>query len=189
MTTPPPKRTLPQTTPSEWSPTPRQSPKKKKSRLSNACRQAIEDAVASKDPGASASAIDPPAQRPAFAPVFMSTEQRAIVQKVNKGQSVFFTGSAGTGKSVLLKMIIKELNQKFSENPLELAVTASTGMAACQVGGTTLHRFAGIGLGQEEPEELALQIKRRYTAHQRWLRVKALVIDEGQYAIPLQVRI
>jgi ATPase subunit of ABC transporter with duplicated ATPase domains len=59
----------------------------------------------------------------------LSTEQRGVFDRVMEGQSVFFTGPAGTGKSVLLRTIIKGL-QKRLLLPDEVAVTASTGMAA-----------------------------------------------------------
>ena len=53
------------------------------------------------------------------------------------GDSVFFTGCAGTGKSLLLKHILRAL-------PCDTAfVTASTGMAASALGGTTINAFAG----------------------------------------------
>jgi ATP-dependent DNA helicase PIF1 len=57
-------------------------------------------------------------------------------------------------------------------------VTASTGLAACNIGGVTLHSFAGIGLGKEPVEDLVKKIRRNAKAKQRWLRTKVLIMDE-----------
>ena len=46
---------------------------------------------------------------------------------------------AGTGKSLVLKHILRALPDDST------FVTASTGLAACALGGTTLHAFAGVG--------------------------------------------
>ena len=93
-------------------------------------------------------------------------------------KSVFFTGSAGTGKSVLLRETIKVLRDKYKREPDRVAVTASTGLAACNVGGVTLHSFAGIGLGKEQVPELVKKIKKNSKAKMRWLRTKVLIVDE-----------
>lgn len=89
----------------------------------------------------------------------LSEEQQHVLRRVLAGESVFFTGSAGatsqiedslcmltnltmiagTGKSVLLRAIIQALGGS-SET---VAVTASTGVAAANIGGRTLHAFAG----------------------------------------------
>jgi ATP-dependent DNA helicase PIF1 len=111
--------------------------------------------------------------------VFLSEEQRKVLNLVVKdNKSVFFTGSAGTGKSVLMREIINSLREKYNREPDRVAVTASTGLAACNVGGVTLHSFAGIGLGKESVEVLVKRIKRNQKAKARWLRTKVLVIDE-----------
>ncbi|GAB7347240.1 hypothetical protein MBLNU459_g3339t1 [Dothideomycetes sp. NU459] len=111
--------------------------------------------------------------------VFLSDEQQHVLDLVAESKkSVFFTGSAGTGKSVLLREIIATLRKKYLREPDRIAVTASTGLAACNIGGVTLHSFAGIGLGKEEVPELVKKIKRNQKAKHRWMRTKVLVIDE-----------
>lgn len=111
--------------------------------------------------------------------VFLSEEQKSVLSLVSEKQkSVFFTGSAGTGKSVLMREIIKVMRDKYKREPDRIAVTASTGLAACNVGGVTLHSFAGIGLGKEETPELVRKIKRNQKTKNRWMRTKVLIIDE-----------
>jgi ATP-dependent DNA helicase PIF1 len=115
----------------------------------------------------------------AMAPITLSQEQQRVLDLVvNQSKSVFFTGSAGTGKSVLMRAIIAELRKKFSKEPDRVAVTASTGLAACNIGGVTLHSFGGIGLGKEDVPQLVKKIKRNPKAKNRWLRTKILIIDE-----------
>lgn len=111
--------------------------------------------------------------------VFLSEEQQHVVELVTEHKkSVFFTGSAGTGKSVLMREIITSLRKKYVKEADRVAVTASTGLAACNVGGVTLHSFAGIGLGKEDVQELVKKIKKNQKAKHRWMRTKVLVIDE-----------
>ena len=65
-------------------------------------------------------------------------EQMVVINAIRAGNSVFFTGSAGTGKSYLLKRLITMLP------PQSTFITASTGAAACHIGGTTLHVCARV---------------------------------------------
>ena len=60
-------------------------------------------------------------------------EQMVVINAIRARKSVFFTGNARTGKSYLLKRSITMLP------PQSTLVTASTGAAACHIGGTTLH--------------------------------------------------
>ncbi|XP_044781053.2 ATP-dependent DNA helicase PIF1 isoform X3 [Bubalus bubalis] len=101
----------------------------------------------------------------------LSKEQAAVLRAVLKGQSIFFTGSAGTGKSYLLKRILGSLP------PTGTVATASTGVAACHIGGTTLHAFAGIGSGQA-PLAQCVALAQRPGVRQGWLNCQRLVIDE-----------
>lgn len=109
-------------------------------------------------------------------PIVLSGEQEYVLQLATGGQSLFYTGSAGTGKSVLLRSIIKSLKQKHEKG--HVAVTASTGLAACNIGGITLHSFAGVGLGDGTVSALMKKIRRNKKAYSRWCLVKVLIIDE-----------
>jgi ATP-dependent DNA helicase PIF1 len=61
-------------------------------------------------------------------------------------------GAAGTGKSFVLKEVVSVLKDKYGTP--NVFVCASTGIAACSIGGCTLHSFAGVGLGEEPKEKL-----------------------------------
>lgn len=111
--------------------------------------------------------------------VFLSDEQKTVMKAVlEEGKSVFFTGSAGTGKSVLMRSIISQLRHKYRAEPDRFSVTASTGLASCILEGQTLHSWSGIGLGKEPAPELVKKIRKNQKSRQRWLRTKLLIIDE-----------
>jgi ATP-dependent DNA helicase PIF1 len=64
--------------------------------------------------------------------------------------------------------------------PHTLAVTASTGIAGLNIGGSTVHSFAGIGLGKESKERLAYRIKNSFRLRMRWQETRTLIIDESE---------
>ncbi|KAJ7332861.1 hypothetical protein JRQ81_015041 [Phrynocephalus forsythii] len=101
----------------------------------------------------------------------LSQEQLMVLSAVLSGKNVFFTGSAGTGKSYLLKRIVASLP------PDSTCATASTGVAACQISGTTLHAFAGIGSGKA-PLPQCIELAQRSGVRQQWLNCRYLIIDE-----------
>lgn len=107
----------------------------------------------------------------------LSKEQMFVIDTVvNRGLNIFYTGSAGTGKSIVLHELKNQLYYKFGNR--RVAVTASTGLAACNIGGQTLHRFLGIGLGQGLAEQLANKIRKNASVLNRWKSLKVLIIDE-----------
>lgn len=66
-------------------------------------------------------------------------EQAALVETIINGQNVFYTGSAGCGKSTVLKRFVRCL--KKLDKTVE--VIAPTGRAALNVSGRTLFNYAG----------------------------------------------
>uniref|UniRef100_A0A914VT25 ATP-dependent DNA helicase PIF1 n=1 Tax=Plectus sambesii TaxID=2011161 RepID=A0A914VT25_9BILA len=101
----------------------------------------------------------------------LSAEQKTVVKAVLSGVNVFFTGSAGTGKSLVLRRIVGFLPASTT------FITAATGVAACQIGGVTVHSFAGIGSGQFDLERSFELASRRHIA-QQWRKCTHLIIDE-----------
>lgn len=63
------------------------------------------------------------------------------------GESVLLTGPAGAGKTYVLNQFIKLAKH----DGKHVSVTATTGLAATHLGGTTIHSWAGIGIHDELP--------------------------------------
>nr|XP_023015006.1 ATP-dependent DNA helicase PIF1 [Leptinotarsa decemlineata] len=101
----------------------------------------------------------------------LDLEQKEVLDACLGGHNIFFTGSAGTGKSYLLKKIIGALP------PDVTTATASTGVAACHIGGITLHQFAGIGSG-EATLERSVELASKASVASIWRKCKHLIIDE-----------
>ncbi|CAD1779384.1 similar to Saccharomyces cerevisiae YML061C PIF1 DNA helicase [Maudiozyma barnettii] len=109
-------------------------------------------------------------------PIRLSVEQEQIINLAEKGYNIFYTGSAGTGKSILLKELIKSLRDLYGRD--HVAVTASTGLAACNIGGVTVHSYTGIGLGKGDGDMLFKKVRRSKKHLRRWQEMRALIIDE-----------
>lgn len=78
------------------------------------------------------------------AEVEMTEEFKKVIQSVenstpSNSKFIFVTGSAGTGKSTLIKKIISIPNKR-------VIVTAPTGIASWNIGGTTLHSLFRLPL-------------------------------------------
>ncbi|KAI0922844.1 hypothetical protein AcV5_010541 [Taiwanofungus camphoratus] len=111
--------------------------------------------------------------------IALNAEQRKVLKMVvDEGKNVFFTGAAGTGKSLLLRAIISALRRKHSKKPEVISVTASTGMAASNIGGMTIHSWGAVTPGMTNIDRQISCIKTCKPAHQRWKATKVLVIDE-----------
>lgn len=81
----------------------------------------------------------------------LTKSQNEAMDLLLKGQNVFLTGEAGTGKSFLLNQFVTKVRHK------NVLLTAPTGIAALNINGATLHRTFHlatdiVGLAQEPSE-------------------------------------
>lgn len=70
--------------------------------------------------------------------------QRRCVETALRGEHAFVSGVGGTGKTRVLRAIRTALERAGKTT----ATTASTGIAAEAIGGTTIHAFCGLGVTQ-----------------------------------------
>ncbi len=100
--------------------------------------------------------------------------QNEALEILKTGVNVFLTGEPGSGKTHTINDYIRWLNAR----GVDVAVTASTGIAATHVGGMTIHSWSGIGVKRNVSDyEIELIMSKEKTAR-RILDAKVLVIDE-----------
>lgn len=109
----------------------------------------------------------------------LSEEQSEVLRILERGHNVFVTGPGGSGKSFLIEAI----RERFGSG---VVVTATTGMAAVQIGGTTLHRFLAMPIGPaSDMTETVRRIERMFQVRRRIEGVRILVIDECSMLSPV----
>ena len=100
----------------------------------------------------------------------LTPDMQLFLELVSEGKNVFLTGKAGTGKSTLLQHLCDTI---ISENH---AILAPTGVAAINIGGSTIHKFFGF------LPDVTLEIieSQEYLPKNRSVMklLKTLVIDE-----------
>ena len=98
-------------------------------------------------------------------------EYQKVLTLLLNGENVFLTGYAGTGKSYILN----KLKEKFKK---KLTITSTTGIAAVNVKGQTIHSWAGVGLCKNPVNKTIDKIKTRPSVLKQILNCKILAVDE-----------
>lgn len=93
---------------------------------------------------------------------------------MSSGKSVFLTGPAGSGKTHVLNKFIRQQKRKGKE----IAITASTGIAATHIGGTTIHSWSGLGIRDELTNQDRLWLTDNARLSKRYAMTDILIIDE-----------
>ena len=90
------------------------------------------------------------------------------------GDSVFLTGAPGAGKTYVLNQFVGRAERAGKG----VAVTASTGIAASHIGGTTIHSWSGLGILDELSDEDLKRLAGSERLAKRYNGTDVLVIDE-----------
>ncbi|MGP5069767.1 AAA family ATPase [Psychrobacter faecalis] len=100
--------------------------------------------------------------------------QSSALDILKTGQNVFLTGSAGSGKTYTLNQYIDYLRAR----RVPVAVTASTGIAATHMNGTTIHSWSGIGIKDELSDRDLANLSRKQFLADRLKDTAVIIIDE-----------
>lgn len=102
----------------------------------------------------------------------MTQSQALLILKT--GANVFLTGEPGSGKTHTVNEYVAYLRAR----GIEPAITASTGIAATHIGGTTIHSWSGIGIKTKLSQYDLDKISSNKNIVKRIQRAQVLIIDE-----------
>jgi ATP-dependent DNA helicase PIF1 len=100
--------------------------------------------------------------------------QTQALQVMMSGTSVFLTGPPGAGKTYVLNEFVRLAIKRGRS----IAVTASTGIAATHIGGTTIHSWSGLGIREHISDYDIQWLKANDKLRKRYNGVDVLIIDE-----------
>ncbi len=100
--------------------------------------------------------------------------QKQALQLMMDRKSIFLTGAPGAGKTYVLNEFIR-LAKKRGKN---VAVTASTGIAATHIGGSTIHSWSGLGILDSLSQYDLARLSGKPNLVKRYNATDVLVIDE-----------
>lgn len=99
--------------------------------------------------------------------------QQEAYTYMTQQKNIFITGGGGVGKSEVIKFFYKQY-----KDTKKIAITSTTGASSILIGGTTLHSYLGIGLGNSSVNVLVKKICKIPTYRNRWRELQVLIIDE-----------
>lgn len=101
-------------------------------------------------------------------------QQTEALKLLKMGKNIFLTGAAGAGKTYVLNKYIRYLKN----NGVKVAVTASTGIAATHIQGTTIHAWSGIGVRDHVTQHDLEKLLKIPRIRSNYKKAHVLIIDE-----------
>lgn len=102
--------------------------------------------------------------------------QAEVLARLLHRDNVFISGPAGSGKSTIINRFRDIIEGQFQGN-FEIALTASTGIAATVIGGQTIHSWAGLGIDSTpfNPQKISVFMQNKRATMRT---TDVLIIDE-----------
>ena len=106
----------------------------------------------------------------------LSPEQQEALNRFLLGENLFVTGPGGTGKTHLIKLMVKHA---LSANK-HIQVCALTGCAAVllQCNARTIHSWSGIKLAKGSSQKIIGNVLKNRMATRAWKTTQVLIVDE-----------
>jgi ATP-dependent DNA helicase PIF1 len=99
-------------------------------------------------------------------------DQELALEILLNGESALLSGPAGSGKTYVLNQFIKHAKKAGRH----VSVTATTGLAATHLGGSTIHSWSGIGIHDQLPKYFFKDLRKGRADTIR--KTDVLIIDE-----------
>jgi len=99
-------------------------------------------------------------------------KQDEALALMEAGHSVLLTGAAGSGKTYTLNQFVRRAKRQGKS----VAITATTGLAATHLNGTTIHAWSGIGVHHELHKQFFTKMSKQRQDLIR--KADVLIIDE-----------
>ena len=109
----------------------------------------------------------------------LTEKQQKAFNLMIAGKNIFLTGPSGSGKSAVINLFKETHGRR-----VNMAITSTTGISALLIGGSTLHSYLGIGLGNGTVDEIAKKIMTNSKYRQRLCDLDMLIIDEVSMLSP-----
>lgn len=107
---------------------------------------------------------------------YKGNSQAEALARLLARENIFISGLAGSGKTTVIRRFMEMMDAEF-EGSVNIALTATTGIAATLIEGRTIHSWSGLGLG-DKPFD-AGDLPKTYWARRNEIReTDVLVIDE-----------
>lgn len=106
-----------------------------------------------------------------------ASSQAEVLARLLNRENLFISGPAGSGKTTIIKKFISVVDA-LTEGKYNIAVTASTGMAASLIDGRTIHSWSGLGIFEGNYNPKSKDAPKIFRVYDQIKFTDVLIIDE-----------